>query len=270
MSILENQVVDDKAQNTKVADSKVDDLEDDDEGESTEKGGDLKVALQQERSKRKEAARKAKELEETVNKIKPLAEEYEALLPYLPTLLANNDKKVKEQENEELDEEAREYAEIMGIEDADGHPDVRKARKQLDFMDRRLGRTVDKKVAPAVRGSAQAQANEIIRRAYNVKDKDGRLYATREAIDKVFRQMAPEQLLNPDNALAALIMARGLGGPGEEEAAEPIYTERPGRSPRKKTETTELGKALARIRGKSEKQWSELSDNPMETGWDLE
>jgi len=240
---------------------------DDDEPEPQ---GDLKVALKQERQKRQAAQKQLKETTEKLSQVGPLAEEYEALLPYLPQILAQGDAKAKKVQQETADQEALEYAQVMGLRDEDGNPDISRARKAIDFHDRRTGVQVRRGTAPAARAAAVAQVQDIKARAYAARDEQGRLYATRQAIDRVFAQIPPEALTNPDNAVAALIMARGLGGPGSEEAPEPVYSERGGRTPGRAKVMSEEAKVIARIRGKSDKEWVALDDNPTETGWDLE
>lgn len=247
---------------------------DSDDAEQEEpKGGDLKGALAQERGKRKEATKRAKDLEAELAKTRPLAQEYEQLLPYLPYLLKNvggdgNGKQTQQQVQE--DSEAAEFARVMGYEDDERMTAVERARAAIDFIDRRTGAKVQKEVGPARRVAAEARVDDIRQRAYNAKDKDGRLYAKRESIDRVFSQIPPEALMDPNNAVAALIMARGLGGPGDEPQDEPLHIERGGRAPRKQTELSDMGKTLAQIRGRSEKDWQKLHDEPEATGWDLE
>lgn len=248
-------------------------VDDDDEDDQPE-GGDLKVALQKEREKRKAASKKAKELEASVSEMKPYAEEYKKILPYLPALLKKAQGETLTKADEaQVDEELREVAETFGLETEDGQPDIKKAKAIAGYLDRRAGAVATRVAAPALKGSATAQATQIKERAYKVRGEDGKLYAKREFIDKVFDQMAPEVLLNPDNAAAALVMARGLGGPPEEEEEvdEPIYTATPRRkSKTTSAELTPMGKSLARMRGKTDAEWQKLEDNPRETGWDLE
>lgn len=240
--------------------------------EETEPTGDLKVALKQEREKRREAQKEAKAAKEAVAKFQPLAEEYSQLLPYLPHLLSAADtgrRAAASTTTPQDDPEAVEYAQIMGYETEDGKPDVAKARRAIDFHDKRTGAKVNKAIAPAAAQSASVVAAQIRERAYKAVDENGRLYASKAAIDKVFSEIPPEQLANPDTAVAALIMARGLGGPGPENS-EPLYTESTGRSRAKKVAVSDMGKSIAAMRGRSEADWAKLQDEPQETGWDLE
>lgn len=235
-------------------------------------GGDLKVALRQEREKRKEAQRQAKEAGDNYAKVKPLADEYSQILPYLPYLIAQGQKGGKQEASStvETDAEALEYAQVMGYEKEDGSPDVGKARRALDFHDRRNGVRIAKETGKVAKQTASLGAQQVRERAYKVTDAEGRLYAKKEFIDKVFSEIPPETLANPDNAVAALIMARGLGGPGDEATSEPVYTESVGRTRKVTKSISPLGKQLAQIRGKSEKDWMDGQDDPEVTGWDLE
>jgi hypothetical protein len=235
-------------------------------------GGDLRVALRQEREKRQAAQKEAKDAKEALDKAKPLADEYSQILPYLPYLInqSKSGGKATNTEVENQDSEAVEYARIMGYEKDDGSPDVDKARKALDFHDRRTGAKVAKETGKVAKQTASLGAQHVRERAYKVVDSDGRLYAKKEFIDKVFSEIPPDVLSNPDNAVAALIMARGLGGPGDESEKEPVFTESVGRVKKAPKAMTPLGKSIASIRGRSDDEWLKQQDDPEVTGWDLE
>lgn len=245
-----------------------------DEGEGKAKGGDPAKALAQERNKRKELSRKLKEVEEQFGKLKPLADEYQQLLPYLPQLLQaagrGGNGRAPEQSGQP-DQEALELAAALKLEDDEGKPDASKARALISYMDKRVGAHIHSGTAGIRRESASVAVNQIRERAYKATDKEGKLFARKEFIDKVFSQVPPEALLNPDNAVAALIMARGLGGAGDASQDEPLHVEGGGgRIKSKPAPLTDLEKSIATLRGKSPQEWQKLSDDPATTGWDLE
>lgn len=244
-------------------------LDDDDEPA----GGDLKIALKQERDKRKAESKRVKELEASVNEMKPFVDEYKQLLPHLPNLFKKaQGEDLTKVERQAADQELVELAESLGFENEDGTPDVKRAKSLADYVTKKSGTTARTTVAPVTKQVAQAEAQRIRQNAYKVRGEDGKLYAKRDAIDKVFDQAAPEAIMNPDYAVQLLLMARGLGGPpDDDDMGEPVFTESVGRRPKAKSAgLTEMGKSIAQIRGKSEKEWEKQQDNPEETGWDLE
>lgn len=246
-------------------DDEVDEGEEEEPSGKDKKEGDPKIALSKERSKRKALSKQVKELTEQVNKLKPVADEYQQVLYYLPTILAKKEKG-KGQTNTEVseeDQEALELAQDMEFQTEDGKPDVARAKKLLARIDRKAGEKVSRETAGVKRTAAAASASQVRDKAYKAVDKDGRLFAKREFIDQVFDQIPPEQLLNPDNAVAAMLVARGLGGPGEdptEETDEPIYVEQAGRRGPRTYELSPMEKALAKQKGLTDKQWAELAD----------
>jgi hypothetical protein len=218
-------------------------------------GGDLRVALKQERQKRQELAKE-------IARLKPLAEEYQTVLPTVQALLAQQQRQAQQQERVEYqqaaDQEAMEIAQDFGFETADGKPDVVRGRKLLDRINRTTGRAAQAAAAPANQTAAVANAAVVKERAYKATGPDGKLYATREAIDQVFSQIPVEALQNQDNVIAALVMARGLGGPGV-EPEEPVYSESTRARPAtKKREASPLDKAVASMRGWDEKKLSKV------------
>jgi hypothetical protein len=256
----------------------------DDENDDPPQGGDLKAALQQERGKRKALRKELSSLKADVEKMKPLAEEYTNLLPYLPQILAQ--KKENDQAGTRatatVEEAARvaelsEFAQIGGYLYEDGSPNLDQAARVLAFMDKRTDGRVTSTTAGTRASAAASRAQQIKEKAYEAKDKDGNLYATRKYIDQVFDGMDPEQLVQGDNAVSALVMARGLGGHGgkwsgatpgggEEVDADgaPLHVETSGGRPASrsgdKTPLTAFEKQVARSKGLTDKQYMQLRD----------
>jgi hypothetical protein len=242
--------------------------DDDDDGEGEEpKEGDLKAAMHAERGRRKATAKKLKEVEATLAELKPLADEYKTLLPHLPALLAGAGKKNEKPKDEGPDPELVELAQDLGLMDVNGEPDIARSAKVMARMDKRAGAVVTRETAGVRVTSATALATQLRDKAYKAVDKDGRPYAKKSAIDAVLNSLTSEQQANADQVMTALIMARGLEGPGE-DAEEPLHTEGGGRAPRVDVALSGMDKAIAKLRGKSEADWKKLTGaDPAATGW---
>ena len=241
------------------------------EGESGPKDGDLKAALHAERGKRKALAIKLKAAEQSVGELKPLADEYKVLLPHLPALLAGAKGDKKAPASTEPDPELVELANDLGLMDANGEPDLIRAGRVQARMDKRAGAVVSKDTAGVRRDSSAALATQLREKAYTAMDKEGRPYAKKAAIDSVLNRLSIEQQANPEQVMAALVMARGLEGAGE-SPEEPLHVDGGGRVPRVAAALTDMDKQIASLRGKTETDWSKLTkDDPAVTGdWGLE
>lgn len=254
----EEEVVNDPAQAAAAAlaaGDAADDSDDDADG-GEQGGGDLRIALKQERQKRQELAKE-------IARLKPLAEEYQAVIPTVQALLQQQQLQARQQQAQaqqnEADQEALAVAQDFGFETEDGKPDVARARRVIDRINRTTGRQAQAAAAPANKAAAEANAAMVKERAYKATGPDGNLYATREAIDQVFSQIPVEALQNPDNVIAALVMARGLGGPGQTPASEPVYSESPtARTSKVKREPSGLDKSIAQMRGWDDKKLSKV------------
>ena len=252
-------------------DGAADGADDGDDDGAEPQGGDLRAALAAERGKRKAATQKAKDLEKKVSELQPMADEYGQLLPHLPALLAGakkpaaNPQQVAEVQNARLVK----VAEAFGFVDDDGNPDLKRAAAAQGLINETAQAQAETHVAPARRDAAMAQASQIRERAYKAVDNEGNLYAKKEFIDQVFAQMPPEAI-NNESAAYALVMARGLGGAGESPEREPVFTE--GSSRRVGAQAlSDVDKRFAKMRGKSDKEWAKLAEDPKVTNnWELE
>lgn len=144
--------------------------------------------------------------------------------------------------------------ESLGIDAAAGR---KLATLVTHIADRRSARAV----APVAADAAKSTAQQARSRAYAATDDKGAAYATREAIDDVFSRI-PDHMLNNDEVIkAALIQARGLGGPGK--ATEPLHTEdtgrRGGRGDTRKEPLTKMEENLAGQHNITADEWKELS-----------
>lgn len=235
-----------------------DDNEDDDDASDDaggKKGGDLKIALKKEREKRQALAKQ-------VEQLTPLVEEYKGILPLLPALLAQQKERETQQTQQAVDKELLEVAQDFGFETEDGKPDLVRAEKLLRRIDSRSGKIAQRAVQPAQAAAVAAQVADIKERAYKATGPDGKLYAKRDAIDQVFSQIPPEALTNPDNAIAALVMARGLGGPGDDpDPSEPVFSESVRARGKVKRAPSALDKQIAQMRGWDDKKLSKVVED---------
>ena len=230
--------------------------------------GDPTKALHAERGKRKETARQLKAATEELARVRPMAAEYEQILPVLPELLARQGQPQGPQQTEYVDPEVVELAQDLGLIDEDGNLDIPRANRLMAKIDQRSGRMVQQQTGPIRQQTAVQAASQVREKAYKAVDKEGQPYATRAAIDQVFNSLPPETLYDPNTAVMALVIARGLGGPGT-GADEPIHVEGGGRMQRGGGPLTQMERSIMKMRGKTEAQWRGLSaeDN---NSWELE
>jgi len=253
--------------------------EEDDGDEEPQPSGDPAAALRSERGRRKATARKLKEAQDQIAQLKPMADEYSQILPHLPGLLETAKKARQAPTGPDPVEVQRltEVAEAFGFTDDEGQPDLARASKVNRFVDVLVKQRAAETIAPMAGQTAQMAAASMRDKAYRATDNTGRLYAKKEYIDHVFQNVSPEALGGSNGyaiAQQALVMARGLGGPGEEpsELNEPTFMERPGRRANGLPNLTASDHRLRQLRGKSEKDWQTLmKDDPAQTGdWSLE
>lgn len=145
--------------------------------------------------------------------------------------------------------------ESLGIDPAAG-------RKLATLVTHIADRCVGKGVAPVAEVANRSSAQQARQRAYAATDSKGELYATREAIDDVFSRIPEHMLANDDFVVkAALVQARGLGGPGK--PSEPLHTEdtgsRGGRRGGKTDPLTPIERALMGQHNMTEEEWREDS-----------
>lgn len=106
----------------------------------------------------------------------------------------------------EQDREAIEWAEMNGFIDQEAKLDVQRARKNLDWLDRRHAAQQEAIIAP-VRQTAAAQAVQNIRsQAYLIADPAGVPFATRESIDEAYGQLASVPELAAKREVAAVVL----------------------------------------------------------------
>jgi hypothetical protein len=231
-------------------------------------GGDPTKALHAERGKRKETARQLRAAQEELARVRPMAAEYEQLLPVLPELLSRSQAPQPGQPVPQADPDVIELAQDLGLVDDDGNLDIARATRLMQRIENRTGRMVAAHTAPVRAQTAAQVASQVTEKAYKAVDQQGNPYATRAAIDQVFRQLPPESLADPNTAVMALVIARGLGGPGGGDG-EPTYTEGQGRMPRGGGPLSQMERSIMKMRGKSEADWRKLTPDDERT-WELE
>jgi hypothetical protein len=178
-----------------------------------------------------------------------------------------------QQQPAEDDVEAIQLAEDMGLLAADSSLDVKRARKMLDFLDRRNDRRIDQRVAPLANTTAAQIAESHRQRATTLRKKDGSLAASEESINQVYGMLPAELLANPSVAALMPIMAAGLDAmTGRKPAAqavreydEPFFSEAAGGGRGPRSVLTDDDKAFAQklgLDGKTyEKQVQQMQTN---------
>lgn len=192
---------------------------------------------------RKEAKAAKREAAETKAQLQQVSSRLDALNPLLeriqqdPTILTraagHPDPKPVER-----DIEAEQTAEDLGLIAQDGSLDVGRARRILDRLDQRAGRTVDTRIAPLAQTTAQ-QASDLHRaRALNMRTPDGAPFATQESINEAWAVLPAELTANPNvSAVVMPLVAAGIDrakgrvpkAPERHEYGDPIFTEPGGR-----------------------------------------
>jgi hypothetical protein len=218
-------------------------------------------AVIEERRARQEARAEADRLRQENESLKKKAESWDVVEPYVP-LLATHPKvtgrAAPPAPTNQPDPELLEVAKAFNFYDDAGQPDLERAKSAQALIDKRSGKVTDEKVAPVATSAAAAQAAALRERAYEVVDKEGRPFASREHIDAVLNQLSPEQAAQPQIVNVALMVARGMGGP---PAGEPLHTEGPGGPGGKGKVLSSIERAAARARGLSDDQWIKSRDN---------
>lgn len=168
-------------------------------------------------------------------------------------------------EQPEDDAEASAFAEnVFGFYLADGStPDVARARRAMDLMDRRTGRQTDERIRPLAGMTLGRTAEENVRQALAATDDDGVPLASPESLRETITMLGGPQspmLANPQVVDLLLNNAIGLDkrkGRTPKAQDEPLYLEQAGsgRGRRSDAIDPELRESFARL-GIDEKQGS--------------
>jgi hypothetical protein len=212
------------------------------------------------------------DLEQKVQQLQGMANEYQQLLPILPQLIEKARRAEQPQNNNRPDPQLVAVANDLGFINEAGEPDVERASRVLTYLDRRAGAVADRSIGPIRQQSAQQTAQSTKERAYTAVDAEGKPFAKKEAIDQVFSMMPPESLTDPNSASIALLIARGLMGPGD-LPDEPTFISGGGTMPGQTPRLSEMEQAIAKMRGKSAKEWSKVTQNMTPAtpgGWSVE
>src|SRR5262245_48994620 len=251
--------IDDKDDKPKEGVTPDPDDDDDDDGADDAKGGQVdRRALQAERGKRKEATKALNALKTQSAEDKRLADEYRALLPHLPAILDAAKKgqaTPPKPAGNEPDPELVEIANDFGFVDENGNPDLKRAQRVRDRETKRGQAIAGQATEGTNKQLATVKANQMRDQMYKATDEEGNLYAKKEAIDEMIKDLGPEGIASEEGAMMALIMARGLRGHGGQPDAEPLHVEVPGRrqvggAPR---QLSKVEAGVLAVRGKSEK-----------------
>lgn len=163
------------------------------------------------------------------------------------------------------DQEAAAFAEnVFGFYLPDQvTPDVARARRAMDLMDRRNGRQTDERLRPLAGVTLGQKADSNIRAAMAETDTDGVPMASEESIREVAAQLPPQLLADPKVVDLVLNNAIGIDrrkGRTPKAPAEPLYVATSGGGRRESTNSisSDERKILSRL-GLNEKDYKESS-----------
>ena len=160
----------------------------------------------------------------------------------------------------------------MDLYRPDGQPDITRARQALALAERRAEARVRAEVEPLRQTAATTLADSIRQRAYDAKDKFGRPFASREAIDQTFN-LVPAHLVNADTGRLLLMLAaaaENTNRPPQSQPA-PAFTETSGgRVGPGSTELSSAERFAMKRTGMSEAEWNKQFPAGNGTGWELE
>lgn len=168
------------------------------------------------------------------------------------------------------DPDAAAIAEEFGHYLADGQtPDVARGRRILARLDARHGKQTDDRIRPLAGLTMNDKANQNLREAEAMVDKDGTPLATKESIQEMAKQLPPQLLANPQVIDMVINSAIGLDrrkGRTPKPVDEPVFMERQGGGFRRQESTIspEEKKQLERL-GLTEKDYA-ASTKRLETG----
>jgi hypothetical protein len=162
----------------------------------------------------------------------------------------------------EDDGEAQQWAQENGLITATGELDVARARRQLDFFDRRAAAQAERAAAPLRQSAAQQISAQHKQQAKGVTLSDGTKFATDESIEQAFSILPAELTADPKVAAIIPLIAAGLDrakGKGVTRAqvpeyGEPLVTESPAGRRGPQPISQELQHILTRT-GVSEKEF---------------
>lgn len=231
--------------------------------------------LLEERRSSRDLKGKVKELETTAGRVPQLESQLAQMnarlqqlepdaeaMRRLPPEIAEAARRGKVADPEIPDEEAEETAKDLGLYSTDGRPDLAAARRVIKRESRRVDsivqREVTKHVTP-VKNMAQAQQATYLQNAAMAKAREG--YCKPETLEKVIANLAPELRSDPNVMNAALVMARGIDGPGTVlETNEPVFTESSGGRRSAPGAMSSIEERATKDKGISSKEWTELTD----------
>lgn len=240
----------------------------------------VKNALIASKREQRASARRLKELEPIAANEKLLRQQVESVQPVINAILA--DPKLRAEamrianggatrttadttEQPTDDQEASAFAEnVFGFYLGDGvTPDVARARRAMDLMDRRTGRQTDDRIRPLAGVTLGQKADANLREAIDRVDADGVPWASAESIREVADQLPSELKASRDVVKLLLNAAVGIDkekGRTPKAPAEPLYVASSGGGRRESAGSisSEERKILSRL-GLNEKDYKESS-----------
>jgi hypothetical protein len=217
-------------------------------------------ALHQERTR-------AQNLQAQIDQLAPLMPEFEQFLTSKQSRDAARTARVAPPvaDDQYSQDELEGLATIRGYLDAEGRPDVARARQDLAFVDRIVEQRVGKAVAPVARETAEVRAARNREAARGRQFSDGRPVADQRFVDMAFDALPPELAADPNVANIAQVIAVGLQTldarkNGRTASREPVFTEAPNsRFEAAPGQLSAFDLVAARARGKTPEQWAKLT-----------
>lgn len=165
----------------------------------------------------------------------------------------------------QYDPEAEAIAREFDLYTPQGQPDLARAQRFLERIDKRFDGRVSQAIRPVQETALQTRATALRSEAANYLTRTG--YAKPQTFDKVASMLPPELQANEEVMRLVMVIARGLDGspPPTGERVErggyeaPLTTEAAGRRGGPPA-LSEMEQRIAAQRGVSPEQWRKLSD----------
>lgn len=224
-------------------------------------------ALHQERQARQQ-------LQQQVDGIAPYVEEFNEFLTQKQARTSAAAARVAPPSGNDPDREELEgVATIRGYYDAEGKPDLARARQDLAFMDRYVEARVGRAIAPVARTASEERAFRNRESAKGRQFVDGRPLVDAKYVDQAFDALPPELAADPNVANIVQVIAVGLEQLDARKSGratarrEPVFSEQSrGRYDAEPGALSQFDIRAAQARGISQADWAKRTEKPTPTG----
>jgi cytochrome c556 len=160
-----------------------------------------------------------------------------------------------------VDEESAELARTLDLYTSDGQPDVKRAQKLIDRVDKIAGTRAQAEVKPLQDSTQRERAQYSYQRALVTKTPDGRA-PDRAILDELWRRTPDHIKATEEGASGIWALALGFSEgqgrtPVPPQASPVLHTEPPGGRTPNRAPLSALEEKIAKIRGLSEKDYHE-------------